>query len=533
MPTMFNRLSAKFIGNITREGRYADGGCLYLEVGPGGKAKSFVFSYSRKRWGGKTGNIGLGSAHAGHTTLAEAREKADQYRKQIRDGFDPKEQKEKERRERWRAKARNTTLKAMIDEYIEARANDVVKPWQRSTRVGVEHRLNHYAKPLHGWPVAEISAGQVFDIINPIRQAGKLSTAHLVRTNILSVIDWAIGRQIFPADKVNPASMTALHHLLNTTSTTPVATPLGALHFSEMHALFTKLQSFQRRTWYTPSEAARAVGRDRSTIHRACEEGELIATKPEHPTIPGGSWQCWQIEPANLFQKWRKQVEEVLPGLPPVSIYLIQFSILCANRPSEARNMRWSERDESEQMWTVPWERMKKGRETRLDHHIPLNDEAIEILDILRSEQRRSGRESDFVFSQYLTPSPTSTRIGFPPNPRTVRNMLYDMIGRDLDEERAAGAPRGPTAHGTFRTAFGSWARHHGYNEPDIERALSHIKGYGSVYVARLYSRDATRDVPLRRLFADWGRYCTTGKLPANALPSAEIVPLRQAGQRN
>jgi hypothetical protein len=61
------------------------------------------------------------------------------------------------------------------------------------------------------------------------------------------------------------------------------------------------------------------------------------------------------------------------------------------------------------------------------------------------------------------------------------------------------------TLHG-MRKAFGSWAKQQGYPEPDVERALTHIRGYGETDVARLYSGDATRDMPL----AD------THKVPAN-----------------
>ena len=90
MSLKLNRLSPKFITNVDRPGRYADGDGLYLEVGPGGKAKSFVFIYGRsKRWGIKTpGNIGLGSAHT-LGSLGQARTLRDVYRNQIRNGIDP------------------------------------------------------------------------------------------------------------------------------------------------------------------------------------------------------------------------------------------------------------------------------------------------------------------------------------------------------------------------------------------------------------------------------------------------------------
>jgi integrase len=581
MPIELNRLTAKFVehakvrkGN-TRKGakkgdpitktRYADGGGLYLEVLDTG-AKSWVFTYSRDRarrklhdsllaggasaeeikialdrFGGKTGNIGLGSAHAGHTTLAEAREKAAHYRKQIRDGLDPKAQKEKERRERWKADARNTTFEAMALEYIEARTNDAERPWGRGTRKAAERYLLVYLKPLHEWPVADITPGQIFSIINPLRQSGIKDTAHLIRTHAVSVFKWAIGRGVFPADKVIPASIEAMQHLLNTKSTTPRNTPHAALHFNKMPALFDKIeQNFKTRSYYTVGEAARAVRRDQSTIALAAQEGRLIASKRTPIIFPtrGGPRQSWEIEPANLFKLW-DEVEKVIPsGLSPVTVYVLKFGILCGSRPTEARCMIWDEYHKDDQEWIIPWQRMKEGYQIRIDHHVQLSDPAIEIIEILREQQRRDGIKTHFVFGNYRTARSTSSCMGHPPASRTVRNLLANLLGHDADAtELLDGSCRSQrlkhadaTLHG-MRVAFGSWAKEQGcYHELDIERALSHAKGYGPDMVARIYLRDARREAAMRKLFADWGRYCMTGELPADALPSAEIIPIRKIG---
>jgi hypothetical protein len=45
----WNKLSASFVRSVRREGRYSDGGNLYLQVANGGK--SWVFQYqSRSLW---------------------------------------------------------------------------------------------------------------------------------------------------------------------------------------------------------------------------------------------------------------------------------------------------------------------------------------------------------------------------------------------------------------------------------------------------------------------------------------------------
>jgi hypothetical protein len=81
-----------------------------------------------------------------------------------------------------------------------------------------------------------------------------------------------------------------------------------------------------------------------------------------------------------------------------------------------------------------------------------------------------------------------------------------------------------------MRTAFSSWATKLGYQEKDIERGLSHLKGYGSTQVARIYNRDAfgPDDHPLRELFDAWGNYCLTGELPEGRVlrEPAEVISL-------
>jgi hypothetical protein len=81
------------------------------------------------------------------------------------------------------------------------------------------------------------------------------------------------------------------------------------------------------------------------------------------------------------------------------------------------------------------------------------------------------------------------------------------------------------TLHG-MRTAFSSWATRLGYKEADIERGLSHIRGYGSAPVV-IY------EDPLRALFEDWATYCFTGELPKGRRlrEPAEVVPMLRRHQ--
>src|SRR5438128_309260 len=78
-----HRLSAKGVEKIKRPGYFCDGGGLYLQVSPS-LTKSWIFRYSRD---GRTREMGLGSVR--DVSLADARVKASDARKQLIEGLDP------------------------------------------------------------------------------------------------------------------------------------------------------------------------------------------------------------------------------------------------------------------------------------------------------------------------------------------------------------------------------------------------------------------------------------------------------------
>jgi hypothetical protein len=94
MVKKINRLSARAVATLTRPGRHADGGGLYLKVDKSG-ARRWVFMYER---GGKQREAGLGSAVT--VTLARARQIAREFREALAAGEDPVAARQAERRAR-------------------------------------------------------------------------------------------------------------------------------------------------------------------------------------------------------------------------------------------------------------------------------------------------------------------------------------------------------------------------------------------------------------------------------------------------
>src|SRR5438876_4314967 len=91
MARTIGRLTALKVDKAKRPGMYSDGGGLYLRVTEDG-TENWVFRFMlsiRPRW------MGMGALHT--IRLAEARNRAAEYRLQRYDGIDPIEQRRAER----------------------------------------------------------------------------------------------------------------------------------------------------------------------------------------------------------------------------------------------------------------------------------------------------------------------------------------------------------------------------------------------------------------------------------------------------
>ncbi|MDO8862998.1 site-specific integrase [Haliea sp. E1-2-M8] len=122
---------------------------------------------------------------------------------------------------------------------------------------------------------------------------------------------------------------------------------------------------------------------------------------------------------------------------------VLQFLILTAARPGEARDARWNEIDLKAKLWTIPDDRMKGGK----THKVPLTNEVVKLLKSLP-------RMNEYVF-----PSP---RAGKPISDVAV-SKVPKALGRDV------------TAHG-FRATFRTWAQEHtSYAEEVPELALARV----------------------------------------------------------
>jgi hypothetical protein len=106
-----NRLSARTVATLTKPGRHADGGGLYLLIDKSG-AKRWVFMFERA---GRQREAGLGGVNS--VPLAKAREIAVGFRELLADGVDPIEARQGERR----AKDRRKTFGQVAAAFLAAK----------------------------------------------------------------------------------------------------------------------------------------------------------------------------------------------------------------------------------------------------------------------------------------------------------------------------------------------------------------------------------------------------------------------------
>lgn len=188
------KLNPLQVRNLKEPGRYSDGDGLLLEVRPGG-SKSWI---ARLQSNGKRRDYGLGSFK--DISLNEARDKAREYRKQLRAGIDPLAAKRKalEQIPTFRAAA-----KAVHTEH---------KPGWRDGKHGAQWlaTLESYAFPSFGdLPIDQVESGNVRDALAEIWLT-KPETARRVRQRIGTVLDYAHGKGWRP----HPFAMAAVNKSL-------------------------------------------------------------------------------------------------------------------------------------------------------------------------------------------------------------------------------------------------------------------------------------------------------------------------------
>jgi integrase len=292
-----HRLSAKTVEKAKEPGDYCDGGGLYLQISATG-SKSWIFRYARH---GKSHWMGLGSER--DVSLAEARSKASDARRQLVSGTDPLAAREGHRAQEKLQKVGSISFADCAKKYIDAhkagwRNEKHVEQWQNS--------LDTYAGPVIGeLAVKDVDTALVLRILEPI-WSKKAETASRVRGRIERILDYARVRGYRSGE--NPARWRGhLDKLLPSAMNKKTREHHAALPYDELPAFMKELRQ-------QGGNAARAL---EYLILNAARTGEVIGCEPENEidlkksvwTVPAGRMKAGKEHRVPLSPQAIKIVE--------------------------------------------------------------------------------------------------------------------------------------------------------------------------------------------------------------------------------
>jgi integrase len=321
-----------------RQKLHNDGGGLYLQVGKGGGAKSWIFRYSRKRFG-KPGdaNMGLGAYHT--ISIHEAREKARVFRQQILNGFDPMEKREAEHLARKMEASKRVTFAVCAMEWLDYKASDGDRKNTTDQRKNIIHRK-----------LIPILGDLPISVIGPEHMHLALEKDWLAKPNIAKKV-LAVAYKIFERARVrklrtgdNPADLKGDLGGLLPRQTKKKSKPQPSLPFKDIGRFVAELQAYDK------------------------------ARPP-----PRGLYAS---------EKW-----------VPYGAALLEFIILTGVRKQEAAGARWEEINWAEETWLCPWERLKEGRWTQKPLKVHLSKRALALLKAMQDLQSKNEIQTPLVFA--------------------------------------------------------------------------------------------------------------------------------------
>lgn len=182
------KLTDKAIKNAKPGERLAilsDGGGLQLWLTPtGGKLWNYAYRFGSKR---KRLAIGLYGKDPAGVPLEAARKRRDEAAGLLREGVDPATRRRQVKAAR--AEAHANTFAVVADELLAKKKREGVAA---ATASKLEWLLGIAKADLGALPIADISAGEVLRVLQPLEAADKLETAKRLRAVIGSVFRYAI-----------------------------------------------------------------------------------------------------------------------------------------------------------------------------------------------------------------------------------------------------------------------------------------------------------------------------------------------------
>jgi integrase len=267
---MKGNLTALKVTHFCEPGMYADGGGLFLQVAKGG-GRSWVYRYMIA---GRSREMGIGSATT--ITLAEARNRRDDAKRQRDQGTDPIEQRKHKKAKAHLDAVRSMTFREAASAYIDA--NKVA--WRNAKhRAQWASTLETYAYPIFGKvSVQSVDTILVLKALEPIWSV-KPETASRVRGRVETILDWAKVRGFREGE--NPARWRGhLAMILPPRSKVRKVVHHASLPYQEISAFMADLRERE-------SIAARAL---EFAILTAARTGEVLGARWSEIDVDARTW---------------------------------------------------------------------------------------------------------------------------------------------------------------------------------------------------------------------------------------------------
>jgi integrase len=263
------KLTVKQVENA-KPGMQGDGGGLWLQC-RGPNAKSWLFRYV---WQGKQKVLGLGPVST--VSLAEARDIAEECRKQVRRGIDPLEAR-RETEEAKRSEAlKATTFNQAIEAFLDAKGSGWRSAkYRRQWKQAIE---NHVLPVIGDLPVSKIQTEDVLKVLNPLWDSKKVETGNRVRARIEQILDFASVKKWRTSE--NPARWKLLRHVLPASRKVRPVRHMAAMRSADIPELMDTLLIDKR----VPAQALVF------TILTCTRTGEVTGARREEIDVENALW---------------------------------------------------------------------------------------------------------------------------------------------------------------------------------------------------------------------------------------------------
>ncbi len=282
------------VNALKTPGRHSIGGGLLLVVNPGG---SRAWMTRIRDATGRRRDMGLGKYP--EVTLKEAREKAVDLRRQVRDGLDPVA-------ERRKLREVVPTFKQAANSAFEERKAAFESKQHQTQWMGT---MQKFAFPTLGnYPVNEITGPMIVRTLKPIWTT-KPETARRVLQRIATVIAWAVAH----GHREHEAPLKAIRMGL------PLQ-PKGHKHFAAVS--YANAPEVVRKLLALPQSNARNCLA--FVIWTACRSGEARGAKWEEVDLDAATWTI----PADRI---KMRVQHIVPLSPPALALLQRLHSIRSN----------------------------------------------------------------------------------------------------------------------------------------------------------------------------------------------------------